>query len=423
VYVEKKLPKPDLGSDDLLPASLDEIPVDVVEIGRPIPYRYDTRQRPAMGGDSIGHVDVSAGTLGCLMRDKTDGEVVILSCNHILAARDAVGHPAGAAGDCVLQPGVLDGGTCPCDRIAELKRWVPLVEIGSGTNEVDAAIAAPLCASDVRNSIRDIGCISEWRDVLESDVSSSSADPDNVQKSGRTTEYTTGRIIDIDATISISYGGFTAQHDNVIVTDNMASPGDSGSLLVDMDKKAVGLLYGGSPGSVVFYNPIARVLDALDVEFLSCIHACFVGPIPPTCVVGGPWHCRTGGPFVCRLGGPETSRHCDIGGPDRPVYCGIGGPDNQVHCLVGSPDNPYQCLNRSLGQPCRSGGPLHECRIGPGRCGAGPVIGCGVGPGDIEVIDPEELVSIKGELLISTDQLEPKSRKILAELVEKLRQN
>ena len=99
IYVVKKLPKRGLGRDNLVPDSLDGIPTVVVEVGQPIPYQYMGRNRPAVGGDSIGHFMVTAGTLGCLMRDKTDGSTVIMSKNHILANKDAPGFPPATAGD------------------------------------------------------------------------------------------------------------------------------------------------------------------------------------------------------------------------------------------------------------------------------------------------------------------------------------
>lgn len=73
IYVLKKVSKSDLGKDNVIPASIDKFVTDVVEIGQPIPFQYTGRNRPAVGGDSLGHFMVTAGTLGCLMRDKTDG--------------------------------------------------------------------------------------------------------------------------------------------------------------------------------------------------------------------------------------------------------------------------------------------------------------------------------------------------------------
>ncbi len=451
IYVTKKVSKEDLGVDKLVASSLDNIPTDVVEIGQPIPYQYTGRNRPAVGGDSIGHFMVTAGTLGCLVRDKTDGSTVILSNNHILANKDAPGFPRASAGDCIVQPGILDGGTCATDQIATLKRWIQLIPQGSGTNLVDAALAQAVNPGDVQNTIHDIGCISSWRSVSEVDVISDPADPDNVQKTGRTTGYTTGKITDIDATVTINYGAYLADHEDVIVTDNMGAPGDSGSLLVDMSNKAVGHLFGGSPGVVVFYSKIQNVLNALNIEFLPCGTVCLLGPIhcrlggPDTpCRLGGPIHCVPGGPDQrCRVWGPQHCWtggpiHCLIGGPDQPcrlsgpLHCVSGGPDQPcrlsgpIQCALGGPDQPCAlgsgpgvCVIGGPSTPeCRAGGPIIPCKSGPQQCTAGPSVGCLAGPPLIEEIDPGRLV--RGEIVVDLDRLSPEQRGLVTELVKKL---
>jgi len=434
IYVVKKVPRRSLGKDNIISDSLDSIPTDVVEIGQPIPFQYKGRNRPAVGGDSIGHFMVTAGTLGCLVRDKTDGSTVILSNNHILANKDAPGFPRAAAGDCIVQPGILDGGTCAADQIATLKRWIQLIPQGGGTNVVDAALAQSVNPGDVQNTIHDIGCVSSWRAVSEVDVISNPADPDNVQKTGRTTGYTTGKITDIDATVTINYGAYLADHEDVIATDSMGSPGDSGSLLVDMSKKAVGLLFGGSPGTIVFYSKIKNVLDALNIEFLPCGTVCLLGPIhcrlggpdvpcrlggPIHCIVGGPDQpCHPGGPRYCWVGGPI---HCRIGGPDQPcrlggpIHCRIGGPDQA--CIIGGPI--VQCtVGGPMTPECLVGGPLILCKSGPQQCTSGPVVGCLAGPPLIEEIDPGKLV--EGGVIIDLERLSPEQRGLVVELVKKL---
>ncbi|MGH2570536.1 MAG: hypothetical protein ACRDGR_04880, partial [bacterium] len=67
---------------------------------------FTQRLRPAPSGISIGHIDITAGTLGGLVRDKETGNVVILSNNHVMAASND-----GTIGDPILQPGPADGGT------------------------------------------------------------------------------------------------------------------------------------------------------------------------------------------------------------------------------------------------------------------------------------------------------------------------
>ena len=64
-----------------------------------------------------------------------------------------------------------------------------------------------------------------------------------VEKSGRTTEFSTGEITLLDATVRVNYGGNKiATFEDQIITGNMSAGGDSGSLLVSSEnKKATGL--------------------------------------------------------------------------------------------------------------------------------------------------------------------------------------
>jgi hypothetical protein len=89
-----------------------------------------------------------------------------------------------------------------------------------------------------------------------------------VRKKGRTTGTTTGIIEMLYTTIDVRHGGnLIATFENQIVANNMSSPGDSGSLMVDgIDPLAVGLLFAGSSTTTVI-NPIDRVLDLLNIYF------------------------------------------------------------------------------------------------------------------------------------------------------------
>ncbi|MGQ0834838.1 MAG: hypothetical protein ACT4O5_07940 [Gammaproteobacteria bacterium] len=118
--VTRKLSAAQLSRTDLVPATFDGVPTDVVETGRIRARQSRTaRHRPAPGGVSIGHRDVTAGTLGCLVRK--NGALLILSNNHVLAnSNDA------QQGDAILQPGPIDGGRFPGDHIANLEAFVPI---------------------------------------------------------------------------------------------------------------------------------------------------------------------------------------------------------------------------------------------------------------------------------------------------------
>lgn len=115
-----------------------DFPLNVVCTGIIDAQPHRMRMRPAPGGISVGHFRITAGTLGCLVRGRTARRVnrlMILSNNHVLANSNAA-----AIGDCVAQPGPIDGGRCPADQVAVLERFVP-INFAGGANVVDCATA------------------------------------------------------------------------------------------------------------------------------------------------------------------------------------------------------------------------------------------------------------------------------------------
>ena len=186
--VRKKVPEAALAPQEMVPAELDGVPTDVLEVGdlRALANRTQ-RARPAPGGVSIGHPLVTAGTLGGIVRDRSTGRRLILSNNHVLANSNNA-----AVGDPILQPGAIDGGRDPLDRIARLDRFALLqfieepsrcgvanvvVRVGNAlaaalgskhrlaafrfdpqaSNRVDAAAALPTDDAAISDEILDIG--------------------------------------------------------------------------------------------------------------------------------------------------------------------------------------------------------------------------------------------------------------------------
>ena len=87
-----------------------------------------------------------------------------------------------------------------------------------------------------------------------------------LQKTGRTTNYTTGRVTAINATVNVNYGSArVARMVRQIVTTNMSAGGDSGSLLCDLNENAVGLLFAGS-SRVTIHNDIRYVQNLLGIR-------------------------------------------------------------------------------------------------------------------------------------------------------------
>jgi hypothetical protein len=269
----------------MVPATLGGIPTDVVRTGyiRALQSHTD-RYRPAPGGVSIGHRDITAGTLGCLVRKNE--EVFILSNNHVLANSNEA-----EIGDPILQPGPYDGGSFPEDHIANLEQFVPISLtglpsvcsaaqgvtallngiarlLGSGTrlqaidaqveeNLVDAAIARPLNEQDVSDQILEIGAI---QGVAQGELGMA------VKKSGRTTGLTTGQILQVDVSVSVQYGlGRIGFFTDQLMAGAMSQGGDSGSAVLDQDDRLVGLLFAGSDNSTII-NRIENVFSALEVS-------------------------------------------------------------------------------------------------------------------------------------------------------------
>jgi hypothetical protein len=92
-----------------------------------------------------------------------------------------------------------------------------------------------------------------------------------VQKYGRTTGHTVGRITGINATLDVDYRGNVARFTGQIMIsgDGFSTGGDSGSLIVtkgllQADRRPVGLLFAGSPTNTVA-NRIDLVLDRFGV--------------------------------------------------------------------------------------------------------------------------------------------------------------
>ena len=258
VYVKEKLHPLLVKDGEVIPDEIEGVPTDVEQSGefsiwRPIPPIYHRKVRPAMGGLSIGHYSITAGTLGCLVKRGQD--TLILSNNHVLANENR-----GVQGDPILQPGRFDGGKEDKDVIAKLDSF-SRVEMEE-TNTVDAALALPFDARDVTPEILNLGRI---RGTRAADLE------EKVMKSGRTTRVTNGVVQDVSATLRVGYatGSYLFTDQMIIQGDkgSFSAGGDSGAVIMDYQGNAVGLLFAGSPFFTVA-NKIDNVQKALGVKVL-----------------------------------------------------------------------------------------------------------------------------------------------------------
>jgi hypothetical protein len=261
IYVVSKMPHQFLPPSRLLPRRMyvggECVEVDVVETGIIYAHSFTARERPAPQGVSVAHVAVTAGTIGAVVTDNTDSSQCILSNNHVLANINA-----GVIGDSIVQPGPFDGGVSPADDIATLKRFVTLNATG---NTVDCALGQVIISDGVspvvdavKNNLMPVAspahpavgllfagsCGRTIMNPIDSVLSGlnisfpagagSTVAADigmNVEKVGRTSEYTTSTIKEIDATVTIGYPDMSRTFDHQMTTAWMSDPGDSGSLI------------------------------------------------------------------------------------------------------------------------------------------------------------------------------------------------
>ena len=299
-YVIQKLPESLLDPASLLPHEVEGIPTDVIEsppafvtpatrarARRPVGARgargaggarrapddctehRRSRRRPLVAGISTAHHEVTAGTLSCFCRSRRPGDpsdqVYVLSNNHVFADVNR-----GQPGDALYQPGPVDGGAA-ADRIADLRRFVPIKLGGAEANRVDGAIGALVRGVEFENAVCTIGATARATRAREGD---------RVRKHGRTTGLTEGVVTDesYDARVGMDHanpGVFALFENQMRIQRASDSPafglgGDSGSLVVAKEGgAAVGLYFAGpGDGSYGVANQFEDVLRELEIELL-----------------------------------------------------------------------------------------------------------------------------------------------------------
>jgi hypothetical protein len=213
--------------------AIDGLPVEAVVTGWPEPkagaavgvdVEPKTRVRPLVGGISIS--GEGSGTLGYFMKRKSDGKLCLMSAAHVLKAGT----------EDVIQPSFRDGGKLPDDLVAKLDASVLVPSQG-----IDAASAVLVDQKGATLELNLIGHVAGTGTIAKGDV---------VKKSGKMTKVTTGTIDAVNTTFTDKDG---QKFDDMMCIAAGAKPfsegGDSGSLVVtvDLEIKAVGLLWGGTP--------------------------------------------------------------------------------------------------------------------------------------------------------------------------------
>jgi hypothetical protein len=242
IHLTKKRPAADVPANERIPKQIEGFPTDVIEHDQPEPHDDGGKYRPVQGGCQLA-VSNHYGTLGCIVKDRSDSAMCALSNQHVLLGQGT---------------GVFQPKTDPvCDAIGWTKRSVLSTNVDGGISSLDRY--------DVTSTAKiiDIGNVTGSRTLTWADL------PCAVKKRGRTTGLRSGRIT------SINYNGqrtdgwnFTGQQFIQSDAGTFSEPGDSGSAVVDSAVKVVGLLWGGAlaPGTYGASSPIEQVCSQLNVE-------------------------------------------------------------------------------------------------------------------------------------------------------------
>ena len=269
VHVEKKKDLKDLKPEEVIPATIEGAPTDVVERRYVLqamapPAQPDTtHDDPLVGGASIGpcrsvNGSIFAGTLGLIVKDAATGAPLMLSNFHVMCIDSTFTNGS----DTIAQPSQIDTGVCDTDVVGVLQREA-LAGFTPGATDVDCAVASITARGHALRMVKDIGAIAG---VDTANLG------DSVQKRGRTTGLTSGSVDGVGVTVSIDYGPgigvrtLTNQISLVPYAGQIGNHGDSGSVVVNAMGSVIGLYFAGSDdGSAGLANPIQSVIAALGI--------------------------------------------------------------------------------------------------------------------------------------------------------------
>ena len=246
ILVDKKRPREELSSEELIPEEIEGVKTDVSESDRDVRHGLQGGEKIYARHVSSGTETDVAGTLGCFAftTDSTTPKAVLLSNDHVLYG----GSPGGQDGDRVL---VKSCSSC-CETVV-----AKLLRTGGPTNQlIDAAIAELEPGQKWQAKLHDVAIVGTLD--LRPDKISSLPGPVGtaaatrklfVKKYGSETSLTKGVIAGIDA----SSGSLVHQlRVEPIGSDRFTKAGDSGSAVyvdngMDNEASIVNLIFGSPP--------------------------------------------------------------------------------------------------------------------------------------------------------------------------------
>jgi hypothetical protein len=272
VFVQRKLPISALRADEILPRSVETrygaLPIDVVEQAMPRLAVDNAAYDPLRGGCQItASANGGSGTLGAVMYDRGDADVVLLTCNHVLTA----------AGQRTLMPSntVVSQPTAgtPVGRTKRIIPWF-LTPLGDFDAKYQARVDAGIVTLDA-------GIDAQFRVIglgKHPYVPLPPFEGLEVNKRGFTSELTAGTVEQIDvAVILTDFNGDRVRIGGPGSGFSVRSPddqafllsGDSGSLVVDADGGAArGMMFGGdmTAGGLSFGCQLSAIMEELELE-------------------------------------------------------------------------------------------------------------------------------------------------------------
>jgi hypothetical protein len=297
VYVGEKKDSENVPAAELVPIEIDGIPTDVNMVGEFEFQSDNTRYRPIKGGIQITNriialndkgtrTQISRGTLGCVAIDNTDNAPVLLSNWHVLFANTGtvgsrIFQPAPTS---LPQPTMLQVPLQPTDD----SNLIGIIRRSAITTKVDGAIAAidissccHCCGIHYSNEINglSVGGRPARNTIVGEERAVSGM---TVFKVGQKTLRSEGVVVDDNyPSFSINRDGvtYTFVGQIAILNVNNALPfsdsGDSGSVVINLSNKIVGLVFASGKAVPVkgiekpfvsLANHISDVFSALNIR-------------------------------------------------------------------------------------------------------------------------------------------------------------
>ncbi|HEX5493977.1 MAG TPA: hypothetical protein VFX70_05300 [Mycobacteriales bacterium] len=262
---------------DRIPARIQHVRTDVIEAVftpsttrsrtselsdvRLDPNRYD----PLVGGCSTAPARITDayGTVGIPVRDNATGQQRVLSCWHVFCDDPNWEH----LDHRITQPAIILGGRTATDTIGSVvaaKLGQIVINFG-----YDLYVDCAVCDVTMRPAVPKIihiGALQGTRTPIVGEL---------VRKYGATTEDTFGLVQSTNFTTRVDYPGIgivTFYYQYRITPPNLTMPsfsrgGDSGSIVVDTENRALGMVFAGSEAMrYTAANPMYMVLGALNIS-------------------------------------------------------------------------------------------------------------------------------------------------------------